>query len=230
MTCCRLVEWHGFWDQSTPSGWSRSNPFEGEINNSFRGLRRKVDDFNITKVIWMRIKNEVRIRLASDEISPGALALGSARKDSATTLVSTVLSLATIVFRDSCADSTSAGLERLIATCASFALCLLYLSLFPFQPLGMAALIGLGTVVMMLLGRREDIVTTGITTAVVMVVAAISPQDAWQQPLLRLVDTIVGVATGRRVRPRCRSCEDGQALRSRELGFVIAAIQTQLRT
>ena len=49
---------------------------------------------------------------------------------------------------------------------------------------------------MMLLGRREDIVTTGITTAVVMVVAAMSPHDAWQQPLLRLVDTIVGIAVG----------------------------------
>ncbi len=100
------------------------------------------------------------------------------------------------VFRDSRANSMSAGLERLIATCVSFALCLLYLSLFPFQPLGMAALIGLGTLIMMLLGRPEDIVTTGITTAVVMVVAAISPQDAWQQPLLRLVDTIVGIAVG----------------------------------
>ena len=60
----------------------------------------------------------------------------------------------------------------------------------------MAALIGVGTVVMMLLGRREDMVTTGITTAVVMVVAAISPQDAWQQPLLRLVDTVGGIAVG----------------------------------
>jgi hypothetical protein len=68
--------------------------------------------------------------------------------------------------------------------------------LFPFQPVGMAALIGLGTVVMMLLGRREDIVTTAITTAVVMVVAGMSPQAAWQQPLLRLVDTIVGIAIG----------------------------------
>jgi len=100
------------------------------------------------------------------------------------------------VFRDTRADSVSAGLERLIATCVSFALCLLYLLLFPFQPLGMAALIGVGTMLMMLLGRREDIATTGITTVVVMVVAAISPQDAWQQPLLRLVDTIVGIAVG----------------------------------
>jgi uncharacterized membrane protein YccC len=100
------------------------------------------------------------------------------------------------VFRDTRANSVSAGLARLIATCVSFALCLLYLLLFPFQPVGMAVVIGVGTVVMMLLGRREDIVTTGITTAVVMVVGGMSPQDAWQQPLLRLVDTVVGIAVG----------------------------------
>src|ERR1700756_6014310 len=56
------------------------------------------------------------------------------------------------VFRDTRIDSLSAGLARLIATCVSFALCLLYLLLFPFQVLGMAVLIGLGTLVMMLLG------------------------------------------------------------------------------
>lgn len=100
------------------------------------------------------------------------------------------------VFRDTRSNSLSAGFARLMATCVSFALCLLYLLLFPFQVLGMAVLIGVGTVIMMLLGRREDIVTTGITTAVVMVVAAMSPQDAWQQPLLRLIDTIVGIAVG----------------------------------
>jgi hypothetical protein len=47
---------------------------------------------------------------------------------------------------------------------------------------------------MMLLGRRDDVVTTGITTVVVMVVAAINPGNAWQQPLLRLADTVVGIA------------------------------------
>ena len=100
------------------------------------------------------------------------------------------------VFRDTRTNSISAGLARFIATCVSFALCLLYLLLFPFQVVGMAVLIGVGTVVMMLLGRREDIVTTGITTAVVMIVAAMSPRDAWQQPLLRLVDSVVGIAVG----------------------------------
>jgi uncharacterized membrane protein YccC len=100
------------------------------------------------------------------------------------------------VFRETRADAWSAGAARLIATGVSFALCLLYLWFLPFTIAGMAALIGLGTLAMMLLGRRDDIVTTGITTVVVMVVAAITPQDAWHQPLLRLVDTIVGVGVG----------------------------------
>jgi multisubunit Na+/H+ antiporter MnhB subunit len=46
------------------------------------------------------------------------------------------------------------------------------------------------------LGRPDDAVTAGITTAVVMVVAAVSPEHAWQQPILRLADTLVGVAVG----------------------------------
>jgi uncharacterized membrane protein YccC len=105
--------------------------------------------------------------------------------------------IATIfVFRATRADTLSAGLARLIATCVSFALCLPYLWLFPFTIGGLAALLGVGTVVMTLLGRREDIITTAITTTVVMVVAAISPLEAWHQPLLRLVDTVVGIGVG----------------------------------
>jgi uncharacterized membrane protein YccC len=100
------------------------------------------------------------------------------------------------VFRDTRGNSVYAGLARLIATCVSFCLCVFYLALFPFHPIGLAALIGIGTVAMMLLDRREDIITTAITTTVVMVVAAISPHDAWQQPMLRLIDTIIGIAVG----------------------------------
>ncbi len=88
------------------------------------------------------------------------------------------------VFRETRLRSLSAGIARL------------YLLLFPFTPVGMAALIAIGTLVMALLGRRDDIVTVGITTVVVMVVAAMSPVDAWQQPLLRLADTVVGIAVG----------------------------------
>lgn len=57
-------------------------------------------------------------------------------------------------------------------------------------------LIAIGTLLMMLLGRRGDIALTAITTAVVLIVAASASQDAWQQPLLRLMDTIIGVAVG----------------------------------
>lgn len=54
-------------------------------------------------------------------------------------------------------------------------------------------LLVLGTLAMMALGQHDEIVTTGITTAVVMVAAGLSQQAAWYQPLFRLVDTLVGV-------------------------------------
>jgi uncharacterized membrane protein YccC len=100
------------------------------------------------------------------------------------------------VFRVSRGDSLSAGASRLLAASVSFALCLAYLWFFPFTVPGLAALIGIGTLAMTLLGQKADIVTTGTTTVVVMVVAAISPTAAWQQPILRLVDTVVGVGIG----------------------------------
>jgi uncharacterized membrane protein YccC len=100
------------------------------------------------------------------------------------------------VFRGPRIDSLSAGVSRLIATCVSFALCLAYLVIWPFHPVGLAVLVGIGTLFMTYLDRRDDIVTTGITTTVVMVVAAMSPQDAWRQPLLRLGDTVIGIGVG----------------------------------
>jgi hypothetical protein len=79
-----------------------------------------------------------------------------------------------------------------------------YLLIFPFTHVGLAALLGIGTLIMAVLGRRDDIVTTGITTAVVMVVAAMSPQTAWQQPLLRRVDTPWSGSPSVSHVPRCR--------------------------
>jgi uncharacterized membrane protein YgaE (UPF0421/DUF939 family) len=100
------------------------------------------------------------------------------------------------VFRDTREASLSAGAKRFMATCVSFALCLIYLWIFPFEAVGMAALLGIGTLVMVKLGWRDDVVTAGITTTVVMVVAAMEPRNAWLQPLLRLLDTVVGIAVG----------------------------------
>jgi uncharacterized membrane protein YccC len=100
------------------------------------------------------------------------------------------------VYRLGYRDSLSAAASRSLATVLSFALCLVYLLLFPFNPLGLAALIGIGTAVLMLGGREGDVVTTAITTAVVLVVAALAPTDAWEQPILRAVDTGAGIAVG----------------------------------
>jgi hypothetical protein len=100
------------------------------------------------------------------------------------------------VYRYGYEQSAGAALPRMAATFLSFALCFVYLLFFPFHVWGMAAVIGSGAVAMALLGRPDDIITTGITTAVVMVVAAISPDHAWRQPILRVVDTLVGVTVG----------------------------------
>jgi uncharacterized membrane protein YccC len=100
------------------------------------------------------------------------------------------------VFKETRARGLAAGIARLSATLVSFALCFLYLSLLPPSAVGAAVLIGLGTLAMILLDRQEDIATTGITTAVVMVVAIMHPGDARQQPIMRLIDTIIGIAVG----------------------------------
>jgi uncharacterized membrane protein YgaE (UPF0421/DUF939 family) len=103
---------------------------------------------------------------------------------------------AVFVFKDTREHSLSAGISRLVATCVSFALCLVYLLLFPADALGMAVLIAIGVLVMMIVGRRDEIGLVAITTAVVLIVAMDKPETAWQQPLLRLADTVLGVAVG----------------------------------
>jgi uncharacterized membrane protein YccC len=100
------------------------------------------------------------------------------------------------VYKDTRAHSLSAGISRLIATLASFALCLIYPWLLPVTTIGMAALIAIGALLMMLIDRRDETGLTAITIAVIMIIAASDPQDAWRQPLLRLADTIVGIAVG----------------------------------
>lgn len=100
------------------------------------------------------------------------------------------------VYRFGYEQSIGAALSRVASTTVSFVLCLAYLLLFPFHLWGLAVLIGIGAVTMSMIGLPDDIITTGITTVVVMVVAAISPRQAWMQPVLRMVDTVVGVGVG----------------------------------
>src|SRR4029450_2480243 len=100
------------------------------------------------------------------------------------------------VVKDTREPSLSAGISRLVSTCVSFALCLIYLLFLPANPLGMAILIGGGALLMMLAGRPGEINLVAITTAAIPIGAAENPQAAWQQPLLRLADSVAGVAVG----------------------------------
>ena len=57
-------------------------------------------------------------------------------------------------------------------------------------------MVGLSVLVTALIGRPNDQITAAITTTVVLVVTALSPHDAWHQPILRLSDTAIGVTVG----------------------------------
>ena len=68
------------------------------------------------------------------------------------------------------------------ATFVSFVLCLIYLAFLPFHAWALAVLVGASALAVMLLGRPGDAVTAGITTAVIMVVAAVSPSTRGSNP------------------------------------------------
>jgi uncharacterized membrane protein YgaE (UPF0421/DUF939 family) len=103
---------------------------------------------------------------------------------------------AVFVFRDTRKHSLTAAMARIFATGVSFALCLAYLLLFPANALGMAVLIAIGTLLLMVTNRRDEVGLLAITTAVILIVAAQNPEIAWQQPLRRLADTALGVMVG----------------------------------
>ena len=98
------------------------------------------------------------------------------------------------VCRESYKETVGAALSRTAATLLSFILCLGYLLIWPFSSWGMAILIAIGSVILIMIQRPGDVITTSITTAVVMVVAVISPLHAWRQPILRLLDNLIGIA------------------------------------
>ena len=100
------------------------------------------------------------------------------------------------VYRDTQTDSVAAASSRIAATVVSLALCVVYLLIAPSHPWAMAMLIALGTILVTLAGRPADSLTTGVTIAVVMVVAQLEPRNAWEQPILRLADTVIGVLVG----------------------------------
>lgn len=100
------------------------------------------------------------------------------------------------VVRPTYEEGVAAAKTRTVATAFSFALCFVYLLFLPFHAWGLAVLLWIGALALTAVGRSSDVPLAAITTAVVMVASALSPHDAWQQPLLRAVDTAVGIAVG----------------------------------
>ena len=82
------------------------------------------------------------------------------------------------------------------ATAVGLALTLTYLLIARSHPWALAMLIALGTILVTLAGRPGDAITTGVTITVVMVVAQLEPRNAWEQPILRFADTVLGVIVG----------------------------------
>jgi uncharacterized membrane protein YccC len=123
----------------------------------------------------------------------------------------TAVVAAVFVNRSSYQQSRAAAVSRMAATVVSFAYCLIYLIFLPFHAWGLAVLVGVSALTAMLIGRPGDAITAAIATTIVLVVAAVTPHDAWQ-PILRLADTVIGVAVGiaaawldqRLIRPRIR--------------------------
>jgi|SRR5271169_6307145 len=61
-------------------------------------------------------------------------------------------------------------------------------------PLPAGQVVTCGGVLVTLMKRPGDTITTGITAAAIMVVAELAPEHAWRQPILGLIDTAAGVA------------------------------------
>lgn len=100
------------------------------------------------------------------------------------------------VLRESYDKSAAAAVSRVAATSVSFVLCLIYLVFLPFHIWALGLLVGASALAVILLGRPTDAISAAISSAVVMIASRLSPHDAWQEPILRFIDTVVGVAVG----------------------------------
>ncbi|MCZ4550765.1 hypothetical protein BH683_019725 [Williamsia sp. 1138] len=101
------------------------------------------------------------------------------------------------VFRCSLEDRLDDATIRLSSTALSLVICLIYLSIFPVTAVGIGAVVGLSSLLAIGLGRPQDAALTAITSTVVLVVAHLGePTPEWIQPVLRLLDTAIGIAVG----------------------------------
>lgn len=100
------------------------------------------------------------------------------------------------VYRDTSSESVATAVSRVAATGASLIICLAYLLIAHSHPWAWALLIALGATLVAGLGRPDLVIMTAITIAVIMVVAELEPRNAWEQPIFRFIDTVIGVLVG----------------------------------
>lgn len=101
------------------------------------------------------------------------------------------------VFHMSFNDRLQGAKTRLAATAMSLVVCLVYLLLFPVTALGIGVVIGVSSLLAVVIRQPQDAALTAITSTVVLIVADLGqPDTRWLQPLLRLLDTAVGIAIG----------------------------------
>jgi uncharacterized membrane protein YccC len=101
------------------------------------------------------------------------------------------------VFRAHLTDGLGEARTRLAATALSLVVCLAYLLVLPVTAIGIGLVIGAGSLLALAVDRPQDAALTGITSTVVLVVADLGdPSRPWEQPLLRLLDTVIGIAVG----------------------------------
>jgi uncharacterized membrane protein YccC len=119
----------------------------------------------------------------------------TARPSTPVAIIWAVISAA-FIYKDTRSHSMSAGISRLLGALISVVLCSTFPTLFQPSPVGMAILIAIGTIATIWLDRSGEIGVTGMTTAAVLVVSIGDPQKAWQQPVMRLLDTVAGIIVG----------------------------------
>jgi uncharacterized membrane protein YccC len=101
------------------------------------------------------------------------------------------------VFSDQVRASSHSFTGRMVATVVSSGLCFTYLLVLPFTAWAIALVVGIGVLVLAALGLSAETVTTSITSAVVLVVAGLDGAGhGWEDPLIRVVTTLVGGLVG----------------------------------
>lgn len=119
-----------------------------------------------------------------------------------------------VVLQATLQDTRGSAMLRVLGTLIGAVVAAIYLSLFPFHPLGMAICVGVAVLFCQAIGVPDHARLAAITIVIVLAVSvAIPTASPWVNALLRFVESCIGagiatlavlLAPGRRVRPAAR--------------------------